>query len=367
MTNSPTVLVSGGTGFVGSAIVRALTEKHPDFIIAIIDQNPPRPEHVLPEKTRYMRVDLTSVEALNKAFEAINPDVVVHAAGMIPGLAERWSRRLEPEVWKINFEGTRNMLEASQRSGVKAFIYTSTCCVVIDDTTTPHPNINEEWPPSPRSTIYGQSKAAAETLVLRASSSTMATCALRPSVLCGPGDCQLLPSIHSCIVEHKTGFVIGNGFNLWDITYVGNAADAHVLAIENLLSCRTAAGSVFFIQNNEPIAFRDFCLAVWAHFGHIPSFEVRIPECMAYFVGLACEAVTWVTGTTTTLSRGSVRDACAIRYASGNKAKEVLGYEARIGIEEAIRLSCDVSRHQSPQILLGILTQETRTMLLAKG
>jgi sterol-4alpha-carboxylate 3-dehydrogenase (decarboxylating) len=158
----------------------------------------------------------------------------------------------------------------------------------------------------------------------------MATCALRPSVLCGPGDCQLLPSVHSCIAKCQTPFLIGDGCNLWDITYVGNAADAHVLAIENLLSCRTADGEVFFIQNNEPITFRDFCLAVWAHFGHIPSFEVRIPQSMAYFAGLAGEMITWVTGTTTTLSRGSVQDACAVRYASGIKAKEVLGYEARI-------------------------------------
>lgn len=174
----------------------------------------------------------------------------------------------------------------------------------------------------------------------------MATCALRPSVLCGPGDCQLVPAIHACIANRETSFLIGDGFNMWDITHVDNVADAHVLAIENLLSSRTAAGEAFFIQNNEPITFRDFCLAVWAQFGHFPPFEVRIPETMAYMVGLACETVTWVMGTTATLSRGSVRDACAVRYASGDKARKILGYQARIGIEEAIRLSCEVSEHR---------------------
>ena len=171
----------------------------------------------------------------------------------------------------------------------------------------------------------------------------MATCSLRPSVLCGPGDYQLVPSIHACIAKYETPFVVGNGSNLWDVTYVTNVADAHVLAAQNLMSSKTAAGEAFFIQNNEPITFRDFCLAIWAHFGHTPSFEVHIPMFLLYLVGWLCEWLTWFFRTTTTLSRGSVRDACSIRYASGEKARRILGYQARVGIDEGIRLSCEVS------------------------
>jgi sterol-4alpha-carboxylate 3-dehydrogenase (decarboxylating) len=123
----------------------------------------------------------------------------------------------------------------------------------------------------------------------------MVTCALRPSVLFGPGDYQLIPSIHACIAKYETWFIIGDGFNLWDVTHVSNVADAHVLAAENLMTSRTAAGEAFFIQNNEPITFRDFCLAIWAHFGHVPSFEVHIPEALAYVAGLVCEWATWAT------------------------------------------------------------------------
>ena len=56
---------------------------------------------------------------------------------------------------------------------------------------------------------------------------------------------------------------------------------------------------------------------------------------------MLAEFVTWLIGTTHTLSRGSVADACAIRYASGEKAKRILGFEPRVGIEEGIRLSCN--------------------------
>lgn len=152
------VLISGGTGFVGSAIMRALAEKHPNFVIAVIDQSPPRPEHALPERITYMQVNINSTETLTKAFEAVKPNIVVHTAGIVPDLAERFGRRLEKEVWKINFEGTRNLLDVSKHSGVEVFIYTSSCCVVIDDTRTAHPNINEEWPLAFKSTIYGESK-----------------------------------------------------------------------------------------------------------------------------------------------------------------------------------------------------------------
>lgn len=180
--------------------------------------------------------------------------------------------------------------------------------------------------------------------MLEASNSDMATCSLSPSVLTGPGDYQLLPAIHACIAKWETPFAVGDGLNLWDVSYVTNIADAHVLAAENLASSKTAAGEGFFIQNNQPITFRDFCLAIWAHFGHNPPFTFHIPEGLAWLAGLASEGFTWLSGTPTTLSRGSVMDACAIRYASGDKAKRILGYEARVGIEEGIRLSCEVSK-----------------------
>ena len=186
-------------------------------------------------------------------------------------------------------------------------------------------------------------QTAAETLVLAASDEKLATCSLRPSVLFGEEDYQLIPSIHACIAKGETPFVIGTGLNMWDVTYVNNIADAHVLAVENLTSTKSAAGQAFFISNNEPVPFRDFCLAIWAHFGHYPQVEIRIPTGLATFVGYLAEKVTWLTGTATTLNSGSVMDACGTRYCDGSKAKEILGYEPRVSIVEGLRRSCDVS------------------------
>ena len=156
----------------------------------------------------------------------------------------------------------------------------------------------------------------------------------------GPGDHQLVPSIHACVAKWETPFVLGDAENLWDVTYVGNIADAHVLAIENMLSSKTAAGEAFFISNEAPITFRDFCLAVWREFGHYPPFEVHVPQTLAASVGYIAEWVTWLTGTQTTISSASVKDACSIRYCTGEKARRILGYKPRVGLEEGIRISC---------------------------
>ena len=205
--------------------------------------------------------------------------------------------------------------------------------------------------------VYGESKAVAETLVLKANGtlttvgekkSTLLTAAIRPATTYGEGDHQLVPSIVSCIVDKSESmFKIGDGMNMWDTVYVGNSADAHVLALENLLSKdSTAAGEAFFIQNNEPTSFREFCLQVWKSYnGHVPAYTIPIPTSIARVLGSINEVVTWITGTPTTFTRGGISDATAIRYANGEKAKRILGYNPQ-NMEETLKRSCQEYRRR---------------------
>ncbi|KIW72242.1 hypothetical protein PV04_00451 [Phialophora macrospora] len=348
------VLVTGGLGFVGSAIVRALHEFHPDWHVWILDKR--KDANEVPDevdllsgcKYDYVQADITDGGSITRALSLIQPDAVVHTAGIVPSLSERYARRLEAVVQTTNVQGTRHIVDAASKCGCRAFVYTSSCCAVTDDMSQSYANIDERWPVAERSSMYGESKAAAERVVIAANNESMSTCVLRPSVIFGEGDNQLIPPIHACIAKGETRWVIGSGTNLWDTVYVGNVADAHVLAVENLLQSQSetppagrAAGETFFIQNNEPVSFRDFSLAVWKEFEHFPpAWEIPIPEGLAWVLGLVAEVFTRISGTPTTLSRGSVMDACAMRYASGDKAKKILGYQPRIGLEAGIKRSC---------------------------
>ncbi|KAK5090518.1 erg26, C-3 sterol dehydrogenase [Lithohypha guttulata] len=359
---SPLVFVTGGTGFVGSAIVRALLGKHPTWKLSVLDMSIDKgmcqERGITHPNVEFVAINILDIPSLNEAFQHRRPEAVIHVAGFVPPLEDRYRRRLWKQAYRINVDGTRNVLDAAKKVGVKAFVYTSTCCVVIDDYTQSYANIDERWPVVEQGTasIYGETKAVAESLVLQANGSvceetksTLLTCSIRPATTFGEGDHQLLPSIVSCIIDkNESVFQVGDGLNLWDTVYVGNSADAHVLALENLLSDDpSAAGEAFFIQNNEPTSFREFCLAVWKQYnGHVPSFTVPVPAGLAWVLGAVMEALTWFTHTPATLSRGSVNDATAIRYASGEKSRRILGYEPRFSTEEGLKRTCTEYRQR---------------------
>lgn len=129
--------------------------------------------------------------------------------------------------------------------------------------------------------------------------------------------------------------------NLQDYVYVSNVADAHVLAVANLLNSQTAAGEAMFITNGAPVPLRSLCLGIWSEFGHVPPFEVGIPEGLAWWLGLGAEVFGWVVGGEGNLSRGVVDDACRDRYVSIHKAMRVLGYRPKVSLDEGIRRSCE--------------------------
>lgn len=143
---------------MGSATARALVEKHPECEITILDLSPPGSVHRVPSNVAFIQGDITSADDIRKGVARVMPSVVIHTAGIVPPITERYRRRLQSLVWRINVDGTKNVLAAAKASGVKALVYTSSCCAVTDDVNVEYHNIDERWPTSHSSLIYGESK-----------------------------------------------------------------------------------------------------------------------------------------------------------------------------------------------------------------
>ncbi|KAF1355354.1 hypothetical protein BDV97DRAFT_395721 [Delphinella strobiligena] len=354
------VLVTGGSGFLGNACIDAVQEAHPEWTLYSLDIRPSATQ----KNVGFLKADITSRQETQYVISRVNPDAIIHTAGWVPNGKARYStdKRLRARVFEINVEGARNVVEAAKQTSCKALVHTSSCTVLSDDLNHDYPYMHEDIPMGNTTLSYGASKAAAEPIVLGANSSKLSTCALRPATIIGPGDnFGVIAAIYNCIAKWETPFIIGSGDNMYDFVYITNVADAHILALESLLvhhpssplekpfngdngkveKRESAAGKAFFISNQEPIYFRDFMLAIWAHFGHVPPFSVRVPDILANLVGTVADVVTWFTGADPTLSAGSVHDALGTRYSNNDRAVKVLGYVPRVGFVDAVRLACE--------------------------
>lgn len=192
-------------------------------------------------------------------------------------------------------------------------------------------------------------QAVAEELVLSANTHDFVTCALRSAPIFGPNDATCIPTIHSCIAAGQTPFILGTGTNLQDFVYVDNVADAHILAVGNLLNSQTAAGEAIYISNGEPVTARALCIAIWKEFGHVPAFEITVPERLAWWMGWGAEWASWLVGSEGVFSRGIVSDGCRDRYVSIAKANRILGYKPRVDLVKGLEISCKVSEPEVKQ------------------
>jgi len=270
------VLVTGGGGFLGGVIVRMLCERG-DKVVSISRSSYPALTALGVEQVQADLADQTTVIKAAKG-----SDCIFHVAAK----AGIWGRYAD--FYQANVTGTVNVLEACRINGIRKLVYTSSPSVVFDGNNVE--NGDESLPyPYRYEADYPETKALAEQLVLAANGPTLATVALRPHLIWGPGDNHLVPRI---IAKGKSGRLrrIGNRPCLVDTVYVDNAARAHLQAADCLAPGSKVAGKAYFISNGEPIPLWEMVNRILAA-ADIPPVTSSISPGAAYGAGAICEAV----------------------------------------------------------------------------
>ena len=315
------VLVTGGGGFLGGAIVRKLLARG-DTVRSFTRSAYPWLTELGVEQIHGDLGNLADVTAAVAGCE-----VVYHVAAK----AGIWGRYADFHA--TNVVGTQNVLTACKLAGVNRLIYTSTPSVV--HTGGDLEGATETLPYATHFLAhYPATKAIAEQAVLAANGVGLNTVALRPHLIWGPGDPHLIPRV---LARAKAGKLrrIGSRRVKVDVTYVDNAADAHLLAADRIAVC---AGKAYFISNDEPLLLWDFLNRILGDAGLEPVTR-SIPLGVAKVGAFALEKVYHLLRLRAEppTTRFVVSQLSTSHWYDITAAKRDLGYTPAVSVEEGLR------------------------------
>ena len=264
--------VTGGCGFIGYHLVKALLQNKEYTAVHVLSRNPTKN---LVEGAEYHKGDFCSKSVIEALFKKIGDiDAIFHVASPpSAGNTGTLQSYLQPNVG-----GTQNLLECARNHGVKAFIFSSSQTVYAPDQNNDLINVSED---SPLITLdssadsYSKSKAEAERCVL-AANGALKTVSIRISGAHGERDEQLVGAI--LVNRTKWRDQIGDNKNLWDHVSVENCCDIHLKAARALLQdVSGVAGEAFNVTDGQPIPFWTFIRLVWTTAGeNIDEEQIRI-------------------------------------------------------------------------------------------
>ncbi|MGO8995220.1 MAG: NAD-dependent epimerase/dehydratase family protein, partial [Polyangiaceae bacterium] len=268
-------LVTGGGGFVGSHLVRALLGRGDDVRLIARGAYP----ELAALGVATIQGDIRDLAAVRRAAEGVG--VVFHAAAKAGG----WGDAREFEG--INVIGTENVVAACVAEEVPLLVYTSSPSVVHA-----HRDIEGEDESIPYATSftahYPRTKALAEQIVVRAAGNRLRTLSLRPHLIWGLGDQHLLPRL---VARAKTGRLrqVGSRDPLTDTTHIDNCTRAHLLAADALGRSPELSGRAYFVSDDSPIGIWTMVRRLLEAVGG-GKVGAPIPSSVAYAVGALLES-----------------------------------------------------------------------------
>ncbi|KAJ1567194.1 hypothetical protein HK096_010670, partial [Nowakowskiella sp. JEL0078] len=310
-------IVIGGAGFLGATVVRQLAARGSP--VTSFDLRPSS----FPDfpSVKCVTGDITKIDSVKAAIKG--HDVVIHTASPIHGN----NRTI---FFKVNVDGTRNVIDACVDCSVGKLVFTSSASVIYNgqnlfnvDETLPYPEVHMD--------AYNESKAIAEEMVTKANGKGgVLTVSIRPSGIYGPVENQFLDALYEMVKSGRNyQFYIGDNTNLYDFTDVDNVAHALILASDKLIS------------DDNPRPFWDIHKEFFQYMGVHNTHGINIPSFIAFPLAYVTEFFVALLKPikeihpTFTLFR--LRVTGSNRYFDISKAKRLLGYSPIIKQEEGLK------------------------------
>ena len=321
-TDPKKVLVTGGGGFLGSAIATRLVERK--YHVRSFSRSP------YPELSsmgiEQIQGDICNKTAIEHALRGV--DLVFHTAAKA-GIWGNYS-----DYYTTNVTGTQNVIAGCKKHHISRLIYTSSPSVVFNGTDME--GVNESVPyPATYHAYYPQTKAIAEQVVIKAAGQGLMTIILRPHLIWGPGDKHFVPRI---IARANRLIRVGNGKNLIDTVYIDNAAEAHILAAEALEKNPKLSGNIYFIGQGDPFPLRKW-LNRTAKAAGLAPVRRSMPRNMAWLIGVMLELAYRSFNITKEprMTRFLADELAKAHWFDISAARKDLGYTPRISIKEGLR------------------------------
>jgi nucleoside-diphosphate-sugar epimerase len=314
------VLVTGATGFVGGHLVkRLINDGH--SVRALVRRG--RDLKGFNGRVEIVYGDITDPHSLGDATRDI--DMVYHSAALV-----REAGVPDSLFWKINVEGTRNLLEASHKHGIKRFIHISTCGVHGD---VRNPPATEDSPFNPED-IYQKTKIESERLVMDFRRKGLPAVIIRPAGIYGPGDTRLLKLFK--LIKGRKFIMVGDGKTLFHLVYIDDLIDALILAGQ----VPDAEGEAFLIAGERYLSLNELTKIIADFFGVLQR-KIHLPVLPIRLLAIAMEFTFKPLRIEPPLFRRRVDFFTKNRAFDISKAKRILGYRPGVDIEEGVRLTVD--------------------------
>lgn len=324
-----TALVTGATGFIGEALVRKLLAR--GDAVRVLVRNRQKLERLGLGIDDVVEGDITNREAVMRATDGV--DVVYAIAGTF-----REAQLADRDYRAINVEAVGTLLEAAIANGVSRVVHCSTCGI--------HGSIDEGRPADESHAIrpvgiYEETKAAGEQLAFELGRADgVEVTAIRPTPVYGPGDTRLLKLFK--LARRKPTILIGDGTAAYHLVYIDDLTEAFVLAG----SRPGVAGQAFLIGGPEIPSLNDILQTLAALDGREKLDVVRVPAKPVWLAGWLCEAVCRPLGVSPPIYRRRVEFFINNRAYKIDKARELLGYEPKVGIRDGLQRTAEWYREQ---------------------